>query len=134
MREQCALLSADAGSYLHDDVALIVRVLGQEQDLELFIELRHALLCLVILLLRKLLELRVTHELLGILHGLIAFGVLPVSRDNGLELFHLAHAFGVRRGVGVYLAVFHAHGELGISVIQLFEFIQHIYLLYLEAH
>ena len=129
MRKKRAFLSADAGADLHNDVALIVRVFWQEQDLKLLAKLTEALLCVVILLLRKFLELRIGHKLLGVMHGLFALDILPVCRDYRLKLFHLTCAFGVCRRVCIYLAVFHSLAELGISVIKLFKFIQHRFLL-----
>ena len=129
MRKQRAFLSADAGADLHYNVALIVRVFWQEQYLKLLAKLAEALLCVVILLLRKFLELGIGHQLLGVLHCFFALDIFPVCRDYRLKLFHLTCAFGVCRRVCIYLAVFHSLAELGISVIKLFKFIQHRFLL-----
>ena len=129
MREKRAFLSADAGADLHYDVALIVRVFGQKQDLKLLAKLTDALLCVVIFLLGKLLELRVGHQLLGVMHGLFALDILSVCRNYRLKLFNFPCAFGICRRVCIDLAVFHALAKLGISVIKLFKFIQHRFLL-----
>ena len=129
MREKRAFLATDAGADLHYDVALIVRVFGQEQDFKLLAKLTDALLCVVIFLLGKLLELRVGHQLLGVMHGLFALDILSVCRNYRLKLFNFPCAFGICRRVCIDLAVFHALAKLGISVIKLFKFIQHRFLL-----
>ena len=62
MRKQCALLAANAAAQFHDDIALIVGVFGQQQNLDLLLQLLQQFLCRSKLLLRHFPEFRVMKQ------------------------------------------------------------------------
>ena len=107
-RKQRGLLAADAAAYLDDDVLLVIRVLRQEQDGQLFVER--------LLLLHEVRELRLDERVhlvverfrehrLGLLDALDDLFIAPEFRDDRrqrgvflrvrLPLRHVRHGLGV---------------------------------------
>ena len=92
--EKRRLVSARAPADLHDYVLIIVRVLGQKKDLQFLLQLFHALLGLVQLLLRQLAHLLVRLFLQdgkAVVNILLAFLVLIVCFHDGRKVALLLH-------------------------------------------
>ena len=91
LREQRRLFTAGTRAHFQNNVLFIVRVLRQQQDLELFLHLRDLILVLCQLHLGQLTQLRVA----GIQHfpslrdSLFCFFVFPVFVDDRLHFAHL---------------------------------------------
>ncbi len=83
-------------TFQEDDVAVIVGVLREQEDLELLFKLLGLLFAFGKLHLGEFLHLLVeaglTQDILGILHALQNFLVLLILLDDGL---HLAHLLGI---------------------------------------
>ena len=107
VREQRALLPADARAYLYDHVALIVRVFGYQQLLYALGERGLASLGVLVLLAGHLAHLRVGEEALGLGHRRLAGEVLPGALGHGRELLLLLRQAGIRLDVGVVLRQVH---------------------------
>ena len=94
--EESRLITACTRADLEDDVAVIVGVLREQEDLELLFKLLGLLFAFGKLHLGEFLHLLVeaglTQDILGILHALQNFLVLLILLDDGL---HLAHLLGI---------------------------------------
>ena len=124
-REEHPLFPADTAAYLHDNVLRVVRILGQKQELHLLRQLCHSGLSLGVLLLRKLAQFRIVHQLERRAHVRLSSLILTVRPDDRRKLPRLTFAARVQRGVGVSLRFLHAALELLILIFQYSEFIEH---------
>ena len=93
-REQRAFLAARAAANLNVDVLLVVRVLGQQQDLQLVLQTGDVALGLLQLLLRQLFHVRVGEHFGRIGQRALRLLVFAERRDDGLELVALAQQPG----------------------------------------
>ena len=95
MGKQRCLLAAGAAPDLHDDILVIVGVLGQQEDLQLLTGAVHLLLALPVLLLDDLPEIPVQTTLLQqlgcLLMGGTGLAVLPVLLHNGGQVLVFLH-------------------------------------------
>ena len=125
MGEQGRLLPPYPGPDLHNDVLVVVGVLGQQQNLNFPLQPGDVLQGLVIFLLGQLPHLRVAQQRMGLVPGLqrLLIGAEGLHQGGKLRLLlvqpgHLGRVvIGLRRGQpGLDLAVFRLDGN---------EFIQH---------
>ncbi len=106
-REQGSLVAAGAGAHLEDGALLVGGILGQEVDAQLLLHLLHALLDLVELLLRHLLEAPVGGGIVDDLDQIVALG---------LELAQLLHGLHDRVEIGEFLGELRVGGGIDAAV------------------
>ena len=124
--EQRAFLAARAAADLHENVFLVVRVLGQEQDLELVLEPRDVSLGLLELFLRQLFHVRVGQHLERVLLRLLCFFIGAERRDDRLELVALLEELGRPVGIVVQPGFGEARFQLVHALGKGFQFLKHI--------
>ena len=125
--KQGAFLAAHAAPDLHNDAFLVVGVLGQQKDLQLFIQRLPGLLGLGIGLLAELLHLRLRHQLLGFLHVLLRLAIGLVGFHNGLQIVFLPQQGGSGLGVVIKIRLLRLGAELLIPACNGIQFVQHGY-------
>ena len=123
--EERGLLPADAGAYLDDDVLAVVGVAGEHEELYLLVQLVHAGLGGLELLVRQLAHLGVGEQLLCALHVGLALKILAAGIGQGRELLLLLGELGVGLGVGVVLRVGHLPLQLLIFCLYVPEPLEH---------
>ena len=113
-RKQGALLAADAGPHLQDNISVVVGVPGQQQGFQLLRQTVPLLAGPAQLLLGQLPHLGVRQQLLGL--GTVVFRLLPGPEGgcNGGQLLLLPAQAGERLPVGVYRRV----GQLALHLVQ----------------
>ena len=99
--EQRTFLAARAAADLHKNIFVVVRVLGQQQDLKLLLQPRHVGLGLLQLLLRQLLHVWVGQHLERVRLRLLCPLVCAERRDDRFELVALAEE--LCRPVGIVI-------------------------------
>jgi hypothetical protein len=125
--EERGLIPAGAGANLEDDVLLIVRVLGQQLQLQVFFDLRQALFELRQLVLRHGADLGIglrEHEL-GISDALLRPLVIAESVDHGLQVAVLLGDFLVALVIVDDLVGGHLAAQLFVAGGNLFQAFKH---------
>ena len=99
--EQGAFLAAHTAPNLHDDAFFVIGVLGQQQNLELAVQLFFPGLGFLIGFLAQVLHLRVAHQFLGIFHIPAGGQIGVVAFHNGFQVVFLPQELGGFFGVGI---------------------------------
>ena len=124
-REEHPLFPADAAADLHDDVLLIVRVLRQQQDLDLLLQPLPFRPGRLKLLLGKGAHLRIFHQFLRSRH--IGLRALPglIGRGQRLQLPRLPLTAGVELRIGIGLRLLHAAQQFLILIFKPLQPVKH---------
>ena len=101
--KQGAFLAAHTAADLHDDAFFVVGVFGQQQDLQFLEKFFTALLGILEGLLAQLPQLRVAHQLLGLLHFRKGSLVGPERLNDGLQVIFLPQR--CRRLLGIVIKI-----------------------------
>ncbi len=123
--EEGGLVAAGAGADLDQHVLFVVRVLGQEQQLQLLFELPFPLLEPGQLLVGQLLHLRVVEQAAGLAQALFHLFPLAVLLHQGA---HLGVGLGqllVAGAVGQHLGAGELLGQALVARLHLVEFVKH---------
>ena len=86
MGKEGTFFAAYTAADLHDDTLFVIGILGQQQDLQLGVEVFLCLLRGNIGLLAQLLHLRIGHQFFRILHLLFRVSVSVVGIYDGLQV------------------------------------------------
>ena len=115
MGKQGAFLAAYAAPDFHNDVFVIVGILGQQQDLQFPVKPFFFLSGILVGLLAQLLHFRIRHQLLGILHFLKGPVVGVIAFHNGFQVVFLPQQLGGLLGIAVKVRLFRFGAQLLIS-------------------
>ena len=104
--EQGAFLTADTAPDLHNDALVVIGILGQQQDLQLFKQLFLLLFGSGIGLLAELLHFRIAHQFFGIQHILLCLPVSLKSFHDGLQVILFPQQLGSLLGIVIKIRLF----------------------------
>ena len=114
--KQGAFLAADAAPDLHNHVFVVVGIFGQQQNLQLVIQLLLLGLGLGVGFLAQLFHFRIGHQFLGFFHILLGLAVGLVSFHNGFQVIFFFNQPGRLFRVGVKIRLFGFCAELFVFV------------------
>ena len=128
--EQSCLISTCAGTDLHDNVLLIIRILGQKQDLHLLFQLYDPLLRVRHLFLEHLTHLIIRLALQHgetVFYGFLTFPIFCVGIHQRLQVRLLLHQLAETILVIDYRRFGQFVGDLFKPSYQIFQFIKHLF-------
>ena len=129
-REQCSLVTACAGTNLHNYVFLIKRILRQKKDLHLFLESLDIVLCRGKLFLEHLPHVFITlcgKQILAVGDRLLCLLISGVCRHEGHHLALFLHQFTETVLVARNHRVRKLQLHFLISLQEIFQFVKHDY-------